>query len=34
MDAVPDVGEHTNAVLTALGYDAQEIAQLREEAAV
>lgn len=34
MDPVPDVGQHTDAVLTALGYGADDIAQLRKEAAV
>ncbi|HEX8731305.1 MAG TPA: CaiB/BaiF CoA-transferase family protein [Ktedonobacterales bacterium] len=29
MDAIPDVGQHTDAILTALGYDAASIADLR-----
>jgi itaconate CoA-transferase len=34
MDPVPDLGEHTDAVLAELGYDATEIRALREEAVV
>jgi itaconate CoA-transferase len=34
MDPVPDVGQHTDAVLTALGYGADDIARLRAEKAV
>jgi crotonobetainyl-CoA:carnitine CoA-transferase CaiB-like acyl-CoA transferase len=34
MDAVPALGEHTNAVLAELGYDATAIACLRAEAAI
>jgi crotonobetainyl-CoA:carnitine CoA-transferase CaiB-like acyl-CoA transferase len=34
MDPVPDVGEHTDAVLAGLGYSAGEIARLRAERAV
>lgn len=34
MDAVPALGQHTDAILQELGYDAQAIAALREEKAV
>jgi itaconate CoA-transferase len=34
MDAVPDIGEHTDAILESLGYTAAEIATLHAEAAV
>jgi itaconate CoA-transferase len=34
MDPIPDVGEHTDAVLGELGYSADEIAGLRSGAAV
>ena len=34
MDAVPGLGQHTDAILAELGYDAQAIAALREEKAV
>ncbi|MFC4274540.1 CaiB/BaiF CoA transferase family protein [Achromobacter aloeverae] len=34
MDAVPDVGQHTDAVLASLGYDAAEVGQLRAGGAV
>ncbi len=34
MDAVPSLGQHTDALLAALGYDAQQIAGLREQGAV
>ncbi|KQW01372.1 CaiB/BaiF CoA-transferase family protein [Rhizobacter sp. Root1221] len=34
MDAVPALGQHTDAILSELGWDAREIAQLREEKAV
>jgi len=34
MDAVPALGQHTDAILAELGYDAQAIATLREEKAV
>jgi itaconate CoA-transferase len=30
MDPVPDVGEHTDAILTELGYDAEDIARLHK----
>jgi itaconate CoA-transferase len=30
MDPVPDVGEHTDAILTELGYDAEDIARLHQ----
>lgn len=29
MDAVPDIGQHTDAILTELGYDAASISQMR-----
>ncbi len=32
--AIPEVGQHTDAILGELGYDAAAIAQLREEGAV
>ena len=31
MDAIPAVGEQTDAILTALGYSPQRIAELRAE---
>ncbi|MGE8153995.1 CaiB/BaiF CoA transferase family protein [Pseudomonas vancouverensis] len=34
MDAVPSLGEHTERVLTELGYCAQRIAQMRAEGAI
>jgi crotonobetainyl-CoA:carnitine CoA-transferase CaiB-like acyl-CoA transferase len=34
MDPVPALGEHTDAVLTELGYDAAEITALHDSAAV
>ncbi|WP_431358590.1 CoA transferase [Streptomyces albus] len=34
MDPVPDVGEHTDAVLAELGFSAEEITGLRQEGAV
>jgi itaconate CoA-transferase len=34
MDAVPSLGQHTDAILTELGYDAEKIAALREQKAV
>jgi itaconate CoA-transferase len=34
MDAVPALGQHTDAILAELGYDAQRIAQLRGEQAL
>jgi len=34
MDAVPALGEHTDAILTGLGYTAERIAALRAEGAV
>jgi crotonobetainyl-CoA:carnitine CoA-transferase CaiB-like acyl-CoA transferase len=34
MDAVPALGQHTNAILEALGYSATQIAVLRAEAAI
>jgi itaconate CoA-transferase len=34
MDPVPALGEHTEAILTAQGYDAERIAQLRDQGVV
>ena len=34
MDAIPALGEHTDAILTSLGYSAQDIAELRTAAAI
>lgn len=34
MGAIPDLGEHTDAVLTELGVTAEELAQLRAEGAI
>ncbi|RZI42350.1 CoA transferase [Herbaspirillum sp. HC18] len=34
MDAIPGLGEHTDAILAELGYDAKQIAALHEEKAV
>jgi itaconate CoA-transferase len=34
MDPIPDVGEHTDQVLSSLGYSAGEIAELRAEGAI
>ena len=34
MDAVPALGQHTDAILTAMGYSNAQIATLREEAAI
>ncbi len=34
MGAIPDVGDHTDAILADLGYDPEAIAQLREQGAV
>jgi crotonobetainyl-CoA:carnitine CoA-transferase CaiB-like acyl-CoA transferase len=34
MDPIPDVGEHTDSVLSSLGYSAREIAELRAEGAI
>jgi itaconate CoA-transferase len=34
MDAVPDVGQHTDAVLASLGYSAAEVSKLHAEEAV
>jgi crotonobetainyl-CoA:carnitine CoA-transferase CaiB-like acyl-CoA transferase len=34
MDAVPALGEHTDAILSELGYSASTIASLRQEGAV
>jgi crotonobetainyl-CoA:carnitine CoA-transferase CaiB-like acyl-CoA transferase len=34
MDAVPALGQHTDAILATLGYSATRIAVLRTEAAI
>jgi itaconate CoA-transferase len=34
MDAVPALGEHTDAILSELGYDARAIERLRSEHAI
>ena len=34
MDAVPGVGEHTDAILAELGYDDEHIARLHEAGVV
>jgi crotonobetainyl-CoA:carnitine CoA-transferase CaiB-like acyl-CoA transferase len=34
MDPVPDLGEHTEAILGALGYDNETIAALRKQNAI
>lgn len=34
MDGIPDIGEHTDTILAALGYDAARIAQLHAQGAV
>jgi itaconate CoA-transferase len=34
MEAIPALGEHTDAILAELGHSAQDIARLREEGAV
>ena len=34
MDAVPGLGQHTDAILTGLGYSAAQIATLHEQGAV
>jgi itaconate CoA-transferase len=34
MDRIPALGEHTEAILSAMGYDAGRIAALRDEAAI
>ena len=34
MDAVPALGQHTDALLASLGYDTDQIAQLRVQGAV
>ena len=34
MDAVPALGQHTDAILNSLGYTAERIAKLRAETAV
>jgi itaconate CoA-transferase len=34
MDAVPALGEHSNAILDSLGYSAQAIEQLRQSGVI
>ena len=34
MDAIPAIGEHTDAILTELGYEEEQIARLRESGAI
>jgi len=34
MDAIPAVGQHTQAILVSLGYSSEEITQLRAEGAI
>jgi itaconate CoA-transferase len=34
MDAVPALGQHTDAILGELGYDADAIARLRSDGAI
>jgi formyl-CoA transferase len=34
MDAVPALGEHTDAILAELGYAPERVSQLRSEGAV
>jgi itaconate CoA-transferase len=34
MDAIPDIGEHSEAILTELGFDIQTIQELREAQAI
>jgi formyl-CoA transferase len=34
MDPIPAVGEHTERILSAIGYDPSEIAALRAAAAI
>ncbi len=34
MDAIPALGQHTDAILAGLGYDAEQIGQLRREGAL
>jgi len=34
MDPIPAIGQHTDAILTEIGYDAQAIAQLRERCVI
>ena len=34
MDPIPAVGEHTEAILRALGYSQEKIAQLRAESVI
>jgi itaconate CoA-transferase len=34
MDAIPDIGEHSEAILTELGFDAHTIQELREAQAI
>jgi itaconate CoA-transferase len=34
MDAIPALGEHTEAILSTLGYSAEAIAALKQEKAI
>jgi crotonobetainyl-CoA:carnitine CoA-transferase CaiB-like acyl-CoA transferase len=34
MDAIPELGQHTQSILTELGYDAATIRQLHSEKAI
>ena len=34
MDAIPALGQHTDAILTEIGYTPEQIRHLREEGAI
>jgi crotonobetainyl-CoA:carnitine CoA-transferase CaiB-like acyl-CoA transferase len=34
MDAIPELGQHTQSILSELGYDAERITQLKSEKAI